>query len=70
MSWTASLAVGRLLTSGRSLLSLVNLLEVFMRPLNRGHVDKRGSARNFRSNTHRTKSPNMSPPPMRGGFRL
>lgn len=41
-----------------------------MRPLARGRVNKRGSARSFRKSTTRTKAPNMAPPPMRGGFRL
>lgn len=34
-------------------------------PVNRGE-----SAKRFRSNIRSTKAPNMSPPPMRGGFRF
>lgn len=33
-------------------------------------VNKRGSARSFRAQSKRTKSPNMAPAPQRGGFRL
>lgn len=41
-----------------------------MRPLSRSPVSKSSSARTFRSNTTRTKAPNMSINPMRGGWRL
>lgn len=41
-----------------------------MRPLSRGHVSKRRSARVFRKHSMRTKSANMSLNPMRGGWRL
>ena len=40
-----------------------------MRPLKRGGVNKRRSAKKFRRNTTRTKQPNMSGP-NRGGWRL
>lgn len=40
-----------------------------MRPLKRGGVNKRRSARKFRSHIGRTKAPNMKGP-MRGGWRL
>lgn len=33
-------------------------------------VDKHGSAKQFRRNVSRTKSPNMRGMPMRGGYRL
>lgn len=36
----------------------------------RKHVNKSASARNFRSNTYRTKALNMRGAPMRGGIRL
>lgn len=36
----------------------------------RSYVDKGKSARQFRSNTSRTKGPNIWPGPMRGGIRL
>ena len=41
-----------------------------MRPLSRGSVSKSSSARRFRSQTRRTKAPNMRNAPMRGGWRL
>lgn len=41
-----------------------------MRPLTRSGVNKRGSARDFRSRASRTKVGNISPGPMRGGIRL
>lgn len=41
-----------------------------MRPLSRGSVNKRRSARKFRRQVGRTKMANMAPNPMRGGFRL
>lgn len=40
-----------------------------MRPLRRGHVSKRRSARKFRGQISRTKAPNVLGP-MRGGWRL
>lgn len=41
-----------------------------MRPVQRGYVNKRSSARSFRKSISRTKGPNISPGPMRGGIRL
>lgn len=41
-----------------------------MRPLRRNKVSKYKSAKAFKSNAKRTKMANMSPTPMRGGFRL
>lgn len=41
-----------------------------MRPVKRGPVSKRHSAYQFKRNIKRTKRPNVSPPPMRGGIRL
>jgi len=41
-----------------------------MRPVRRSGVNKSRSARRFRRDTTRTKSPNMSLTPMRGGWRL
>lgn len=41
-----------------------------MRPVSRRPVHKGHSARQFRSNVGRTKSANVAPPPMRGGWRL
>lgn len=41
-----------------------------MRPLKRGFVNKKSSARSFRKNTKYTKSPNIRGNPMRGGIRL
>jgi hypothetical protein len=41
-----------------------------MRPLRRGGVSKRRSARRFRGQSARTKAPNMRAAPMRGGWRL
>lgn len=40
-----------------------------MRPLRRGGVSKRGSARKFRKHVGRTKARNLTAP-MRGGIRL
>lgn len=39
-------------------------------PMYRKHVNKGRSARQFRSNTRRTKGANMRGAPMRGGIRL
>lgn len=36
----------------------------------RHSVNKQSSARNFRNKSGRTKSANVAPPPMRGGYRL
>lgn len=36
----------------------------------RSPVNKSRSAKKFRSQARRTKGANVSPPPMRGGFRL
>lgn len=41
-----------------------------MKPLSRGHVSKGRSARRFRSQSMRTKAPNVARAPMRGGWRL
>lgn len=41
-----------------------------MRPLKRGHVNKRRSAGKFRKHSGRTKAQNMYAGPMRGGIRL
>jgi len=41
-----------------------------MRPLRRGGVNKRRSAKQFRRSSRRTKAPNMRQAPMRGGWRL
>lgn len=41
-----------------------------MNPLSRQSVSKRGSASKFRKHASRTKSANLAPPPMRGGYRL
>ncbi|WNK14499.1 MAG: hypothetical protein [Microvirus sp.] len=38
--------------------------------MKRYSVNKRRSARNFRRSTSRTKMPNISPAPQRGGWRL
>lgn len=38
--------------------------------MKRRRVNKRRSAGNFRKHVSRTKLVNISPPPMRGGFRL
>lgn len=46
------------------------LQEVDMRPLSRSRVSKGRSARQFRSQSSRTKAPNMRAAPMRGGWRL
>lgn len=44
--------------------------EFDMRPLSRSGVSKRSSARSFRSQSSRTKAPNLRNAPMRGGWRL
>lgn len=41
-----------------------------MSPLRRGAVSKIRSARRFRSQSQRTKAPNLARAPMRGGWRL
>lgn len=41
-----------------------------MRPLFRGRVNKRNSAKKFRKNVSRTKGANVFAAPMRGGIRL
>lgn len=41
-----------------------------MRPLQRRGSDKGRSVSKFRSQSHRTKSPNVKAGPMRGGWRL
>jgi len=41
-----------------------------LRPVKRSPVNKHQSARKFRSQSRKTKSPNMAPMPQRGGFRL
>lgn len=41
-----------------------------MRPVQRGRVNKRSSARSFRKSVSRTRAGNISPGPMRGGIRL
>lgn len=41
-----------------------------MRPLHRGHANKRKSAGHFRKNIRRTKGANLRTSPMRGGIRL
>lgn len=41
-----------------------------MRPVKRGHVNKRASVRSFRQSVSRTKAPNLKVGPMRGGIRL
>lgn len=41
-----------------------------MRPLKRHGVNKSASAARFRGNVRRTKAPNTSVVPMRGGWRL
>lgn len=41
-----------------------------MKPLKRSPVNKRRSARKFRSQSKRTKAPNLNVNPMRGGWRL
>lgn len=41
-----------------------------MRPLKRSGERKGSSARKFRKNVSRTKAPNLSKTPMRGGWRL
>lgn len=41
-----------------------------MNPLSRNPVSKRKSASKFRKHVSHTKSANLAPPPMRGGYRL
>ncbi|WNK13600.1 MAG: hypothetical protein [Microvirus sp.] len=41
-----------------------------MRPLRRGKVSKRKSARSFRKHSSHTKAANMRSNPLRGGWRL
>lgn len=41
-----------------------------MRPTKRTPVNKSTSAKQFRSQSRTTKALNMTPPPMRGGFRI
>lgn len=41
-----------------------------MRPVKRGHVNKRSSVKSFRRQTKRTKGANVYAGPMRGGIRL
>jgi hypothetical protein len=41
-----------------------------MNSLHRKHVSKGKSARTFRRNVKRTKSPNLRSAPQRGGWRL
>lgn len=41
-----------------------------MRPLKRSGVSKNRSARKFRSGVGRSKAPNVSMGPMRGGWRF
>lgn len=41
-----------------------------MRPVKRMGVNKHRSAKHFRGQSRRTKSPNMVGGPMRGGWRL
>lgn len=41
-----------------------------MRPVMRRPVSKRGSAGRFRSMSRRSKAPNISQGPMRGGWRF
>lgn len=41
-----------------------------MRPVKRYGVSKRASAGQFKRNVSRTKNPNMTITPMRGGWRL
>jgi len=41
-----------------------------MRPVKRYGVNKGHSSRKFRSNSRKTKSPNLRAMPMRGGWRL
>lgn len=41
-----------------------------MRPVKRYGVSKHKSARHFRANVGRTKAPNVTLSPMRGGWRL
>jgi len=45
-------------------------LEVPMRPVKRGYVNKGQSARKFRGQAGRTKAANLRGAPMRGGWRL
>lgn len=41
-----------------------------MRPVKRGFVNKRGSAKSFRKHSSKTKAANVFTGPMRGGIRL
>lgn len=41
-----------------------------MNPLKRKPVSKGKSAKHFRAHASHTKSVNLAPPPMRGGYRL
>lgn len=41
-----------------------------MRPVSRRPVSKGHSAQKFRKHSSRTKSMNVKPTPMRGGFRI
>jgi len=41
-----------------------------MRNSSRKMVNKSRSKREFKNKISRTKSPNLAPPPMRGGYRL
>lgn len=41
-----------------------------MKPLKRSHVNKRASARSFKSKVGRTHGKNLVMAPMRGGWRL
>lgn len=41
-----------------------------MRPISRHKVNKYRSAKKFRSKAMHTKKANLTPPPMRGGYRL
>lgn len=41
-----------------------------MRPVKRGFVNKKSSAKTFRNNTKKTKLQNIKTGPMRGGIRL
>lgn len=41
-----------------------------MRPLKRKFVNKKHSSKKFRKHAGKTKAANVSPHPMRGGYRL
>lgn len=41
-----------------------------MRPTKRMAVNKGRSAKTFKNNVRTTKTPNIAPPPMRGGYRM